>query len=174
MSIEYLSDHHGSTHFTAVLFDAASCRWWFCWVCRFCTRILLLFLQSLGVLEHTVFSGFEVSAVQNLLQSRIIYWMESEIKILKEDLMSCTWIIAIQLVPGSLFTMTTTLGGPVLGQNTNSDSSFFDIHISSLGSCWQAGSETGWPTGSSLLKSVWWCSSNSVRHWIYRNMSIMF
>lgn len=70
-------------------------------------------------------SELEVSVVQNLLQSRIIYWTESEIKILKEDLMSCAWVKSIQLVPGSLLTMTTTLGGPVLGQKTNSDSSFF-------------------------------------------------
>lgn len=107
-------------------------------------------------------SELEVSVVQNLLQSKIIYWTESEIKILKEDLMSCAWVTAIQLVPGSLLTMTTTLGGPVLGQKTNSDSSFFfDIHISSLGSSWQA---------FELLNSAWRCSSNSVRLWIYRNI----
>lgn len=72
------------------------------------------FLQRLKASTMSTIS--EVSAVQNLLQSRIIYRTESEIKILKEDSMSCAWIPAIQLIPRSLLTMPTTLVGQCLGK----------------------------------------------------------
>lgn len=47
---------------------------------------LLFLLQRHGLLEYSVFCGFEFSPVLNLVQSMIVYSMECEIKSLKENL----------------------------------------------------------------------------------------
>lgn len=60
----------------------------------FCSCILFL-LQRLRVLEHAVFSGFDIPPVPQLVQPVIINWIESENKIRIELLMSCTWVTAI-------------------------------------------------------------------------------
>lgn len=59
-----------------------------------------------GVLEHAVFSGFDIPPVPKLVQPGIINWIESEMKIRIELLMHMSnchrW-------PGSLLTLTTML-----------------------------------------------------------------
>lgn len=67
--------------------------------------------------------------------------MESETELLTERLMSCPWVAAIHVGPGSLLTLAAMLGGLFLGGKVNSGSSSFDNQISSLASSWQAGPE---------------------------------
>lgn len=85
--------HLGSTHFIVSLFVATSCRWWLYWpggcAPAFPSWLLFLLLQKLGVLENAFFTGFEASLVPKVVQSRIIYKMESEMSLNLDVLHNC-------------------------------------------------------------------------------------
>ena len=71
-----------------------------------------------------------------LVQSRIIFWMESGMKRSKEDLMSRTQVTAIRGGPCCiLITWAAMQGGSFPGQEDHSMSPFSGIHISQPASC---------------------------------------
>ncbi len=88
------------------------------------------------------------------VQFRMIFWMVSGMKSSKKDFMSCTWVTAIRVSPGSiLITLSTIWGGSFLGQGDHSISHVFDIHISPPAGWWWAGLGAGsWQAG---LGAVW-------------------